>query len=44
MHIPVIDDSEYCDKCGSTDIGTCSIEEWEDIYKKKFGHKFLEEY
>ena len=44
MHIPIVEDSEYCDKCGATDIETCSIEEWESLYEKKYGHKFLEQY
>ena len=35
---------EYCDECGSTAIGQCSIEEWEQKYKEKTGHKFLDEY
>ena len=42
--IPRIEDSDYCDDCGSTDIGSCSIEEWETIYKDRYGHKLLEEY
>lgn len=37
-------DSDYCDECGSTDIDSCHIEEWESIYKNKHGHTFLEEY
>lgn len=43
-YIKHIEDSEYCDECGSTDTGECSIEEWETLYKNKFGHKYLEEY
>ena len=27
-NIPRMRDSDYCDECGSTDIGECSIEEW----------------
>ena len=43
-YIPKMDDSDYCDDCGSTDIGECSIEEWENLYKSRYGHKYLEEY
>ena len=43
-NIPRMGDSDYCDECGSTDIGECSIEEWETLYKNKYGHKYLEEY
>lgn len=37
-----VEDSEYCDECGSTDIGTASIEEWEALYKAKYGHRYLD--
>lgn len=43
-HIHTIANSEYCDECGSTDIGECTITEWENLYSDKFGHKFLDEY
>ena len=37
-------DSDYCDSCGATDIGECSIEEWENMYINRYGHRYLEEY
>ena len=37
-----IDNSEYCDECGSTDIRITQIEEWEALYKDRYGHRFLE--
>lgn len=40
-HILDLKDSEFCDDCGSTNIEHCSIEEWEKLYKDKFGHKYL---
>lgn len=43
-NIPIMEDSDYCDDCGSTDIEKASIEEWEILYNNKYGHKFLEEY
>lgn len=42
--IPNMNDLDYCDSCGATDIGKCSIEEWEEMYIKKFGHRYLDEY
>lgn len=42
--IECLDNSEFCDECGSTNIEKCTIEEWENLYIQKFGHKFLEEY
>jgi len=41
LDVPCLDDSEYCDKCGSTDIAQCSIEEWEKMYIERYGHSFL---
>lgn len=43
-NIPVVEDSDYCDDCGSTDTGKCLIQEWETLYKNKYGHKYLDSY
>lgn len=43
-NIPQVEDSDYCDDCGSTDIEEISIEEWETLYKQKYGHLYLENY
>lgn len=32
----------YCDECGSADVFSTSIEEWESMYKSKYGFKFLD--
>lgn len=42
--IPYVRDSDYCDECGSTDVLECHIDEWRELYKKRFGHEFLENY
>jgi hypothetical protein len=39
-----IEDSDYCDECGSTEIEQASIEDWQEMYKNKYGHYFLESY
>ena len=39
-----IEDSDYCDECGSTEIEQASIEDWQEMYKSKYGHYFLESY
>lgn len=39
-----MEDSDYCDECGSTNIEQCSIQEWEKLYKERYGHNFLENY
>ena len=42
--IQMMEDSDYCDECGSTNIEECSIEEWETLYKNRYRHRFLEKY
>ena len=32
---------DYCDDCGSTDIGIINIHIWEKLYIKRYGIKFL---
>ena len=39
-----LSNSEYCDECGSTDVGTTSIEEWDTLYKERYKHKFLDKF
>ena len=39
-----LENSDYCDECGSTEIGQASIEDWQEMYKSKYGHYFLESY
>ena len=31
----------YCGKCGCTDIREIDFEEWDKLYQKKYGKKFL---
>ena len=32
----------YCADCTTTDIGTATIEEWKELYRKKYGHDYVE--
>lgn len=34
-------DISYCDKCGCTDVEESSISEWSELYKQKYGDKYL---
>ena len=43
-NIPIMEDSDYYDSCGSTDIKKCNIEEWRSLYKQRYGHDYLETY
>jgi len=40
----IIDEFDYCVHCGSTDIATCTIQEYQEMYKKRYGHYPLETY
>jgi hypothetical protein len=42
--IPVMQDSDYCDECGCTDIKEAKVEDWEKLYIEKYGHKYIEKY
>lgn len=42
MSVAGMDEASYCDDCGSTDIGETSIKEWDELYEKKHGFKYLE--
>lgn len=39
--IPMVDNQFCCGDCGTVDLGTASIEEWEEMYNKKYGHNFI---
>lgn len=41
QQMPMLEDSYCCGDCGTVDIGTASIEEWEKMYEDKYGKKFL---
>ena len=32
----------YCDECGSTEVLSTNIKQWEDIYKEKHGFRYLD--
>lgn len=32
---------DCCKECGCTDLQTASFEEWERLYQKRYGHKFV---
>lgn len=37
----VIDDNDFCKTCGSTNIGYTTIDEWEQMYIKRYGKEPL---
>ena len=40
--MPFVKNQDYCEDCGAVDIGTTSIEEWQKLYKNKYGHDHIE--
>lgn len=36
-----MDGTPYCDKCGSTDISSTHISQWEKIYATKYAGDYL---
>ncbi len=34
---------DCCGDCGCTDFATSSFKDWEDIYKGRYGHRFMED-
>lgn len=40
--IPKFEDSDFCDECDSTNIGTIDIFEWEKLFENKYGYNYLE--
>jgi hypothetical protein len=41
MRVGGMEEACYCDDCGCTDIKQTSIEEWEQLYRKKHGFTYL---
>lgn len=41
IKVLTFDDKSFCDDCGSMDIVATQVEEWEEMYKEKYGEKYL---
>ena len=41
MRVAGVKDAHYCDACGCTNIAVTSIDEWETLYKARYGFKYL---
>lgn len=37
-------DLDFCDECGSTDIGQAHIGEWRRLYKERYGFDYLDKH
>ena len=43
-YVAVLDGSEYCEDCNSTNIGKAPIEEWDKMFFNRYGYHYLEEF
>lgn len=34
-------DTDYCVDCGCSNVREASLSEWENLYEKKYGHKYV---
>jgi hypothetical protein len=41
LAIRIEDGTEYCDKCGSTEVESANIFDWEKMYGLKYGGNYL---
>lgn len=41
LKIRIVDGTDYCDECGSTEVDTTNILEWENMYKQKYGRNYI---
>lgn len=42
MNLTGMEDFDYCDECGSTDIGQTDIETWKKLFKERYGFDYLD--
>lgn len=42
--VPSMSELDYCDDCGTTDIGKTDIESWRTLYKNRYGIDYLDKY
>ena len=43
LRILGMDNYNFCDSCGSTNIDTASIDDWNEMYFKKHKYYYIEE-
>ena len=43
-YVAVLEGSEYCEDCNSTNIGKASIEKWDKMFFNRYGYHYLEEF
>ena len=43
-YVAVLEGSEYCEDCNSTNIEKATIEEWDKMFFNRYGYHYLEEF
>ena len=43
-YVAVLEGSEYCEDCNSTNIGKAPIEEWDKMFFNRYGYHYLDEF
>lgn len=43
LRVRTVDGTDYCDKCGNTEIKEADIHDWERMYGQRYGSSFLNE-
>ena len=41
LAVLTVNDTDFCDKCGCTEMASADIADWEELYKQKYGENFL---
>ena len=42
--VPNMEELDYCEECGATDIAQTDIETWKKMYRDRFGFDYLDKY
>jgi len=40
--IPMLEGQYYCAECGTVELATATIDEWKELYRKKYGKDYIE--
>jgi hypothetical protein len=42
LKIKIVGGFDFCDDCGSTNVDTAHIDDWDKLYQERYGETFLE--
>lgn len=41
LAIRVSENTDYCDDCGSTDLDTININDWNELFEKRYNKRYI---